>query len=129
MRISIIIPTLNEAGCIEKTLSEIPGGLADEIIIVDGHSLDGTAELVRQLGYKVIMQRSRGFGGGFSEGIEVATGDIIILMNADGSMDPEDIPKLVGKIKEGYDCVFAVRYAPGYGSEDDDLIHHFGNMF
>lgn len=128
MKISIIIPTLNEAGSIEQTLSEIPQGLADEIIVVDAHSPDGTADLVRSLGYRVIMQQSMGFGGGFAEGIQAASGDIVVLMNADGSMNPADIPKLVEKVAEGYDCVFAIRYAPGFGSEDDDLVHHFGNM-
>ncbi len=128
MKVSIVIPSLNEAGCIAQTLSEIPKDLADEIIVVDANSPDGTADIVRQLGYRVVLQKSKGFGGGFAEGIEAATGDIVILMNADGSMDPKDIPEMIDRVKQGYDCVFAVRYAPGYGSEDDDLVHHVGNM-
>ena len=128
MKVSIVIPTLDEADCIHQTLSEIPAGLADEIIVVDANSPDGTADIVRKFGHKVILQKSKGFGGGFAEGIEAAQGHIVILMNGDGSMNPKDIPEMVDKIKKGYDCVFAVRYAPGCGSEDDDWVHHFGNM-
>jgi glycosyltransferase involved in cell wall biosynthesis len=129
MKVSIVIPALNEAGCIAQTLSEIPVNTYHEIIVVDGNSPDGTADIVRQLGYKVIIQKTKGFGGGFAEGIDAATGDIVILMNADGSMNSGDIPKMIDRVNEGYDCVFAVRYAHGYGSEDDDLVHHIGNMF
>lgn len=128
MKTSLIIPTLNEATCIAQTLSEIPKGAIDEVIVVDGHSQDGTAEIVRNLGYKVVMQKSKGYGGGFSEGVEAATGDVVILMDADGSHNPADIPLLLDKIKEGYDYVLAVRYVPGQHSDDDTLIRHTGNM-
>ncbi|MBF0518742.1 MAG: glycosyltransferase family 2 protein [Nitrospirae bacterium] len=128
MKVSLVIPTLNEAGCIEKTLSEIPKNTVNEVIVVDGHSTDGTADIVRNLGYRVILQKSMGYGGAFTEGISEATGDIVILMDADGSHNPTDIPVLIEKIKEGYDYVLAVRYAPGYRSDDDTLIRHIGNM-
>ncbi len=129
MKVSLVIPTLNESSCIEKTLSEIPRGAVDEVIIVDGHSTDNTADIVRKLGYGVIMQKTKGYGGAFSEGIEASTGDIVVLMDADGSHNPTDIPLLVEKIKEGYDYVLAVRYAPGSRSDDDTVIRHTGNMF
>lgn len=128
MKVSLVIPTLNEAGCIEKTLSEVPKEYVDEIIIVDGHSEDNTADIVRKLGYKVIMQKTKGYGGAFTEGVNASTGDVVILMDADGSHDPADIPLLLEKIKEGYDYVLAVRYAPGHRSEDDTIIRHIGNM-
>lgn len=125
----MIIPTLNEAGCIEQTLSEIPKNSVDEIIVVDGHSADGTADIVRKLGYTILMQKSKGYGGAFAEGIDAATGDILVLMDADGSHDPADIPRLTDKLKEGYDFVVGVRYTPGSQSYDDTLIRHTGNMF
>jgi len=129
VKTSLVIPTLNEASCIEKTLSEVPKGVVDEIIIVDGHSEDNTADIVRRLGYKVIMQETKGYGGAFTEGVNASTGDIVVLMDADGSHNPADIPVLVEKVKEGYDYVMAVRYAPGHRSEDDTIIRHIGNMF
>lgn len=129
MNVSLIIPTLNEAHCIAKTLSEIPKGAVNEIIIVDGHSSDGTADIVRRLGHTVIMQKGKGYGSAFTEGANAATGDIIVLMDADGSHNPADIPLLVEKVREGYDYVMAVRYAPGSRSDDDTLIRHIGNMF
>lgn len=128
MKTSLVIPTLNEASCIEKTLSEVPKGSVDEIIIVDGHSKDNTADIVRRLGYKVIMQETEGYGGAFTEGINAATGDIVVLMDADGSHNPADIPVLIEKVKEGFDYVLAVRYAPGFRSDDDTVIRHIGNM-
>ncbi len=129
MKVSLIIPTLNEADCIAKTLSEIPSEVVDEVIVVDGHSQDGTAEIVRQRGYKVILQKSKGYGAAFAEGVETASGDIIVLMDADGSHNPADIIKLVEKVNEGYDYVMAIRYAPGSRSHDDTRIRHIGNMF
>ncbi len=128
MRVSLVIPTLNESGCIKKTLSEVPKDLVDEIIIVDGHSKDNTADIVRRLGHRVIIQKTKGYGGAFTEGVNASTGDVVILMDADGSHNPADIPLLLEKIKEGYDYVLAVRYAPGHRSEDDTLIRHTGNM-
>ena len=127
MKVSLVIPTLEEAGCIEQVLSQVPKNCADEILIVDAYSKDGTADIVRKLGYNVVMQEGRGFGDAFSLGVSKATGDIIILMDGDGSHNPADIPKLVEKIKEGYDYVMASRYCKGSRSYDDTMVRHLGN--
>jgi len=130
MKVSVIIPTLNEAGCIERVINEIPKDVVDEILVVDGHSTDGTVDIVKKIdGVKLIMQRGKGFGSAFIQGIEKAKGDIVVLADGDGSHNPADIPKLVDKIKEGYDYVMAARYRPGSRSEDDTFIRYFGNMF
>lgn len=129
MKVSLVIPTLNEADCIEKTLSEIPADAVDEVIVVDGHSKDNTVDIVRRLGYKVIMQSTKGYGEAFNEGIDESTGDIVVLMDADGSHNPLDIPLLTQKIREGFDYALAVRYLPGSCSDDDTFIRHIGNMF
>lgn len=123
------MPTLNEAHCIEKTISEIPPDTVDEVIVVDGHSTDGTVQIVRRLGHRVILQKTKGYGSAFAEGVDSASGDIIVLMDADGSHNPADIPLLVQKIQEGFDYVMAIRYAPGCRSDDDTLVRHVGNMF
>lgn len=127
MKISAVIPTLEEAGCIEKVLSEIPKDIVDEIIVVDGYSKDGTADIVRKLGYKVLMQEGQGYGNAFIQGAKAAGGDVVVLMDADGSQDPKDIPKLIKKLNEGYDCVFASRYTIESHSEDDTFVRSFGN--
>ena len=128
MKVSVVIPTLNEAECIERVINEIPKDVVDEIIIVDAHSPDGTAEIVRKMGHKVIRQEGKGFGSAFVQGMEKAEGDIIVLLDGDGSHNPADIPKLVEGVIEGYDYVLAARYRPGSRSEDDTFIRFFGNM-
>ena len=127
MKTSIIIPALNEVGSVGKVLEEIPKDVADEIIVVDNHSTDGTQELVRKMGYKIIQQKGKGFGAAITSGVEEAKGEVMLVINADGSQDPKDIPRLLEKINEGYDLVLASRYLPGAGSDDDTLLHYFGN--
>ena len=67
-KISVIIPARNESGSLPSMLAELPQDLLHEIIVVDGNSTDGTAELVRDLGFKVIVQEGKGYG------MAVATG-------------------------------------------------------
>ncbi|MBI4373451.1 MAG: glycosyltransferase family 2 protein [Deltaproteobacteria bacterium] len=129
MKTSLIIPTLNEANCIARVLGEIPKNCVDEILVVDGHSTDGTAEIVQKLGYRVIQQDDKGFGDAFASGARQSTGDVLILMDGDGSHNPADIPRLLDKYKEGYDYVMASRYLPDSHSEDDTTVRSFGNWF
>ena len=131
MKVTLIIPTLNEAGCIGKVLREVPGKLVNEIIIVDGHSSDETiakAKITLTKRDKIIHQKSYGYGGAFLEGFPHATGDVIIMMDADGSQNPQDIPKLLAKIKIGFEYVMASRYISGGGSDDDTWLRRFGNL-
>jgi len=131
MTVSLIIPAFNEEGCIGKTLREIPQDIADEIIVVDGHSTDNTVSEARMvLGKRgrVITQTRNGFGGALRDGIDAARGDIIIIMDADGSHDPHDIQKLLSRSAPNT-VVLASRYAKGGRSEDDTLIRWFGNWF
>lgn len=129
MKVTVIIPTFNEVNSIEKVLKEIPKKSVDEVLVVDGRSTDGTPELVRKLGYKVIFQKGKGYGDAVKTGVNSANGDIIIFMDADGSPNPVDIPRLVKKLKEGYDVVLGSRYLEGAGSEDDTPIRYIGNKF
>lgn len=129
MKTSLIIPALNEVKSIGETLKQVPKDFVDEIIVADGHSTDGTPELVRKLGYRVVEEEGMGFGSAIISGIKESTGDVIIIMDADGSHNPKDIPRLLEKIKEGYDIGWGSRYLPGGGSADDTLLRHFGNKF
>lgn len=126
MKVSLIVPTLDEAGCIERVLAEVPPGSVDEILVVD-KSTDGTADIVRRLGHRVIEQTGKGFGDAFALGAKHATGDVLVLMDGDGSHNPADIPKLLQKYREGCDYVMACRYFPEAGSLDDTAVRSFGN--
>lgn len=131
MKTSVIIPTRNEGGAIGRVLKEIPKKIVDEIIIIDGHSKDGTAEEAKanlRVGKdKFILQKKPGFGNALLEAFENSKGDAIVILNGDGSQDPKDIPSLLSKINEGYDYVMATRYAKGGRSDDDTSIRFIGN--
>lgn len=129
MKVSLIIPTKNEANSIERTLSEVPKGFVDEILVVDGNSTDGTPAIVKRLGCRVIEGVGGGYGTAIRRGIKESTGDILIFMDADGSHNPKDIPRLLEKIKEGYDVGWGSRFLPGGGSADNTLVRSFGNWF
>jgi len=126
-KVSVIIPALNEVGSIGAVLNDIPKDRVDEVLVADGGSTDGTVELVTKLGYSIITQAQKGFGAAIDNGFKQAKGDIVVVLNADGSQNPKDIPKLLDKIDEGYDLVLASRYSPGGGSEEDTFTHFIGN--
>ena len=126
-RVSLIIPTLNEAGSIEAVLKEIPRDVVHEVLIVDGASTDGTPELVRRLGDRVIQQEGRGYGAAIITGLKHVSGDIIVLADADGSYNLDDIRLLVQRVEDGADLTLGSRYLPESGSEDDTIIRYVGN--
>lgn len=130
MKVSLVIPTRNEEGCIGRVLREVPRKIVDEIIIVDGHSMDQTVPEARaalQPKDKILIQKNMGYGAAFLEAFGVTTGDVIVMMDADGSHNPADIKKIIDKFKEGYDYVMASRYMKGGRSEDDTVIRFIGN--
>lgn len=99
-KISVVIPTLNE----EDTVAEIIEGCkpySDEIIVVDGHSQDRTREVAQGLGVKVILDNKKGKGAALRHALNFVNGDIIVFIDADGSHDAKDIPKLVEPILRG----------------------------
>lgn len=132
MKVSVIFPTRNEEGCIGRVLREVPREMVDEIIVIDGHSADHTEEEAKaelRPSDRFVMQKGKGYGGAFREAFDIATGDVVIMMDADGSHDPKDIPAIVDKVERGYEYVMASRYAPGGRSDDDTFIRWFGNRF
>jgi len=128
LKVSVIIPTYDEEDSIGTTIREIPSKIIHEIIVID-ISKDRTAEIAEKLGCKVFRQKGKGFGSAFRQGVDHSSGNIVVLMDADGSHNPKDIPKLLKKIKEGYDCILASRYTIESHSEDDTPIRSFGNWF
>src|SRR6202161_655789 len=127
-RVSVVIPTLNEARNLEHVFAALPAGL-HEVIVVDGHSTDGTPEIARQLlpGVRVIMQTRTGKRQPQAWGFAAATGDIIVMIDADGSTDPAEIPNFVAALTSGADFAKGSRFAPGAGSSDITPLRRLGN--
>jgi glycosyltransferase involved in cell wall biosynthesis len=127
-RVSVIIPTLNEARNLEHVFGALPAGL-HEVILVDGHSTDGTPDTARQLlpDVRVVEQTRTGKGNALACGFAAATGDIIVMIDADGSTDPAEIPQFVSALTEGADFAKGSRFAPGAGSSDITPLRKLGN--
>lgn len=111
MKISIVLPAKNESAAIGQTIAQIQQlQLAHEIIVINDGSTDQTQEVAEKLGARVINHPySKGNGAAIKTGARMATGDVIIFMDADGQHDPQDIPRLIEKIEQGYDLVVGAR--------------------
>lgn len=111
MNISIVLPAKNEAGAISTTIKGIVQVMPNaEVIVINDGSSDQTAELAQAAGAKVVSHPySKGNGAAIKTGARTATGDVIILMDADGQHDPQDIPRLLEKINQGHDLVVGAR--------------------
>jgi len=109
--ISIVLPAKNEALAIGETITQIRALYQDaEIIVVNDGSSDQTKQLAENAGAKVVTHPySKGNGAAIKTGARHASGDIIVFMDADGQHNPQDIPRLLAKIHEGYDLVVGAR--------------------
>jgi dolichol-phosphate hexosyltransferase len=131
LRVTIVIPTKDEEGCVARII-EGARPYADELLVVDGHSRDRTRAVAAQLGARVILDRGRGKGDAIRLALEEAAGDIVVFIDADGSHDPDDIPRLVGPIQAGTaDLVIGSR---GKGGSDElhgtfeQLLRYLGSQ-
>lgn len=121
MKTSLVIPTRNEVANLPDILNA-SYGKCDEILIVDGHSDDGTREFAEQRGVRVILDHGKGKGDGLRLALREARGDIVVFMDADGSHDPEDIPRLVDPIlRDETDLVIGSRMRGGSDELHGDL--------
>jgi glycosyltransferase involved in cell wall biosynthesis len=129
-RVSVVIPTLNEADNLPHVFTQLPAGL-HEVVLVDGHSVDDTIEVARQLrpDIRVVLQARRGKGDALACGFAACTGDVIVMMDADGSTDPGEIPRFVQALAEGAEFAKGSRYLPGGGSADLTWLRRTGNKF
>jgi glycosyltransferase involved in cell wall biosynthesis len=127
--VSVVIPAKNEARNLPHVLPMLPLGL-HEVILVDGNSTDGTADVARQLrpGITIIGQTRKGKGNALACGFAAATGDFIVMLDADGSTDPAEIPRFVDALKHGADFAKGSRFMPGAGSSDISRLRQRGNF-
>jgi glycosyltransferase involved in cell wall biosynthesis len=128
--VSVVIPTKNEAQNIRWVLERIPAWI-DEVILVDGQSVDGTIEAARRVRPDIVVveQHSRGKGLALQAGFAAATGDIIVMLDADGSMHPAEIDRYVALLASGFDFVKGSRFMAGASSIDITWLRQIGNNF
>jgi glycosyltransferase involved in cell wall biosynthesis len=126
--ISVVIPTLNEAKNIPWVLRRMPL-YVDEVVIVDGRSTDNTVGVARALRSDIVVvdEQRKGKGVALRSGFAAATGDIIVMLDADGSMDPQEIGWFVSPLQHDYDFVKGSRHVTGGGSEDLTWLRRTGN--
>lgn len=122
MKKSLILLTLNEVHGTRKILPTIKDDLADEIIVVDGGSTDGTVELFNERGFKVVSQEKRGRGEAFRVGVANTSGDLLVFFSPDGNEDVADIPKVFIELVRGADMVIASRFLPESRNEEDESV-------
>ncbi len=127
-RVSVVIPTLNEAQNLPYVFARLPRDL-HEVIVVDGRSTDGTREAARRLrpDAQIIEQEGTGKGDALQRGFDACTGEIIVMLDADGSTDPQEIPRFVAALCQGADFVKGSRFAQGGGSNDLTVLRRSGN--
>jgi glycosyltransferase involved in cell wall biosynthesis len=102
VRVSVIIPTHNEAGAIERVLADLPVDLVTEVIVVDSNSNDGTPALAAGMGARVIAEPRRGYGRACLTGLAAANNpDIVVFLDGDYSDRPSELPTLLAPITEG----------------------------
>src|SRR5256712_867494 len=127
--ISVVIPALNEVQNLQYVLPYIPP-LVSEIILVDGFSTDGTIAVAQRLlpTIKIVKQTGNGKGNALKAGFAACTGNIIVMLDADGSADPNEIPRFVDALLTGNDFAKGSRFKKGGGSHDISPLRSAGNF-
>lgn len=129
-RVSVVIPTYNEARNLPHVFGLLPDGL-HEVILVDGRSVDDTVAVARSLrpDVTVVAQNRRGKGNAMACGFAAVTGDIVVMLDADGSADPREIPRFVAALTDGADFAKGSRFVNGGGSDDITRMRAWGNRW
>lgn len=126
--VSVVIPTLNEAENVRFVLERIPEWVT-QVVVVDGHSVDGTIDVVRSCYPQALIleQEGKGKGDALITGFRACTEDIIVTLDADGSTDPAEIPRFVVALNTGGDFAKGSRFVTGGGSDDLTVLRRWGN--
>ncbi|MFI0357034.1 glycosyltransferase family 2 protein [Actinomadura sp. 9N407] len=125
--VTAVIPTLNEADNLRWLMPRLTA--VDEVVIVDGESTDGTVEYVLSVrpDAKIIVEPPTGKGTAMRTGMAAATGEMIVMLDADGSMDPAEFDAFLALLCRGFDFVKGTRYGCGGGSDDLTGLRRLGN--
>jgi glycosyltransferase involved in cell wall biosynthesis len=128
-RVSVVIPAKNEAPNLSHVFGTLPGWVY-EIVFVDGKSKDDSIDVVRRIcpTAKIVHQQGQGKGEALRAGFAECTGDIIVMMDADGSTDGAEIARFVSALVTGADYVKGSRFASGGGSDDITYTRRLGNL-
>ncbi|HEV7899798.1 MAG TPA: glycosyltransferase family 2 protein [Planosporangium sp.] len=126
--VSVIVPTLNEEQNLPYVFGRLPADIT-EVVLVDGGSVDRTVEVARELhpSIKVVHQTRSGKGNALACGFAASTGDILVMIDADGSTDPAEIPRFIDALMKGADYAKGSRFRPGGGSHDITRLRQLGN--
>src|SRR5215469_4386009 len=101
MRVSVVIPTRNEASALRHVLADLPEGLVTEVLVVDSNSTDGTPEVAERMGARVVRESRRGYGQACLTGIAHANSpDVVVFLDGDYSDRPAELPRLLQPIAE-----------------------------
>ena len=128
VKVSVVLPAMNEAENLPHVLDRIPRDVY-ELILVDGGSTDDTVAVAEQLWPNLVVahQTGKGKGQALAQGFQMATGDVIVMLDADGSTDPEEIPRYVAALITGADFAKGTRFVTGGGSDDITVLRRLGN--
>ena len=129
MRVSVIIPTYNEAQAIGRVLADIPPDLVTEVIVVDSNSSDGTADVARSMGAQVIQELRRGYGRACLTGLANTNNpDVVVFLDGDYSDRPSELPIVLAPIVEGRaDITLGSRLSRQRGARALPAHQVFGN--
>src|SRR4051812_32603167 len=126
--VTVVIPALNEERNLPHVFAALPAGIT-EVVLVDGGSVDRTVAVARELRPDVVVVRQtrKGKGNALACGFAASTGDIIVMIDADGSTDPAEIPLFVQQLIDGADFVKGSRFSHGGHSHDITKLRKLGN--
>lgn len=127
MKVTLLMPTLNEIDGMRVIMPLVPKERIDQILVLDGGSTDGTLEYARAQDYDIVVQEERGLINAYRQVRPHIHGDVLITFSPDGNSVPEHIPQLIEKMREGYDMVIVSRYLGAARSEDDTRMTRVGN--
>jgi len=129
LSVGVVIPAFNEEKNLGDVLCQLRSAGYRNILVVDGLSKDGTLQIAAKNGARIVLQQGRGKGQAIRQALEndYLDADVLVLMDADGSMSPAEIPSFVEALHNGADVVKGSRFIAGGGSHDMTALRRFGN--